>query len=104
MTMPCDCCDPTNDSPDPYVRRLEQEIEELKRRLDEAESRDEQHLMEACRYEAKWRDAEQRLADATELLREACDHAERTELGLYTCWQVSVSNGWYERAKEVGGE
>ena len=29
----CDCCDPTHDSPDPVVQRLERELEEAKHLL-----------------------------------------------------------------------
>ena len=38
------------------------------------------------------------------LLREACQDPERVEVGGVRCWEIVVTDEWFEEAKQAGGE
>jgi hypothetical protein len=121
----CDCCDPTSDSPDPVVKRLEGEVEELTNKIGEL-GRERDSFRDALYTARRELDVSGKLqgeylgrnvelkkqlakSDAREstlrgLLREACEawpdgavHWPPRLGGM--CRRPALSQVWYERAQ-----
>lgn len=85
----CDCCDPTHDSPDPVVVRLQAEIDELSGKAGELEAANEELRAEVNRLNTAWtaidranESLRERLGEAKALLlsdtaTEPCGHAHK---------------------------
>lgn len=104
----CSCCDPTSDSPDPVVVRLERENEELRARLAAAEAeRDDANRRFNEMNTPTGREIElaHALAECRRLLRDVCGvierNGERSDDGCFM--RVSFRKEWYEAARAEGG-
>lgn len=81
----CDCCDPTADSPDPVVVRLEAEVERWKLNVADAQGRirelhDDNTIMRG-------------------LLREACEYAKADESDWKAWYPRFIPEDWCDRAQ-----
>ena len=85
----CSCCDPTHDSPDPVVVRLQKEVEEAKRILSLAVGRNEETLafvIDGLRTEN---------AQLRGLLREALEASWLDD----EWWGNEIPDEWFVRAQ-----
>ena len=83
----CSCCDPTHDSPDPVVVRLEMEVE--------------RHLRECEARGARIAELDVDVARLRGLLREACDMA-RADDDPERWYGNEITDEWFDRAALEG--